>query len=838
MAVETFAMAPWAQATDVPVLDWRLKAFSGSWRVAADYYRAWSDQTMKVQPQPQPEWLKQIQVVITVTSPVLEYLDFAATHLDPTKTLIYLTNWRKDPYDVNYPDYTPSELTPGFVQRARELGFRIMVHSSALGVARYNPLYRSLSNFQIRDPDTENLVFWPFALWPGGVPPPDYLSVSAFISPAASEYRQAWLQALTPMLDVLKPDALHVDAGGVMLNDANGLIDGKTTIDGMIELNSGLLQAYPDLALSFESMTEFISPLFALAQRWPSDFPAHPIGTYFFRGRTKWYGFIDQDNPDDPGFIRYIRRYEYQGVLPTIQIDSLVREKGVDHPIAELIFKVLRLWQQFNFRPDWDGDWNGLQFRFISEDGQTTAVFEDGGDVVRFKVGDEVIYERARNRSFIDTGSFVRNWLAFDESSVSGLDPQQEYWLEPGLPRSSDVPHILNLPQNVKLGLGTKATKDYGYFELEPILEPPFDFIRGFSQAKTGVIYYGKEYTLTHNGTVEISQTLVGGAFKSPVLFMNPPVGYPGAVVFAEYQVPVPKQQSYLNFATGVSDLATLNSDGALFVVRIGGTEVFRQLVHRGELIPMKVDLMPWAGQTIGMRFILSPGPRLNPLEAWGVWSDLSLSVDESRDAEFDVGLQPVSDSPIIDGTASWTAGDDPAVFHTTSPLPAKFVVFKNPPQPVQLNTSLLDVPFDIWRVLYGGMAVVNSRVEASGNISATLSGGARESRALATYPPNKGLTLATWAVRLPDNAAALSFKVGLGDPPPPLLSVNYSGADVTVRINGESVFTQTLQLAGWNPGTADISKWAGQNVIVELDADSDSNAQYDWVYWTDLKIQ
>src|SRR5262249_24969352 len=158
------------------------------------------------------------------------------------------------------------------------------------------------------------------------------------------------------------------------------------------------------------------------------------------------------------------------------------------------------LWQKYNFRPDWDGDWQGLQFRFISEDGQTSAAFEDDGNIVRFKIGDDVVYERARNTTRIDTQSFVRDWRAFDASTVDGLDPGQEYWLHPELPRPAGILHLSNLPDNVELGLNTKATSDYGYFELQKSQPAPFDFISGFSSANIGVIYYGKDYPLTHNG--------------------------------------------------------------------------------------------------------------------------------------------------------------------------------------------------------------------------------------------------------------------------------------------------------------------------------------------------
>jgi hypothetical protein len=92
--------------------------------------------------------------------------------------------------------------------------------------------------------------------------------------------------------------------------------------------------------------------------------------------------------------------------------------------------------------------------------------------------------------------------------------------------------------------------------------------------------------------------------------------------------------------------------------------------------------------------------------------------------------------------------------------------------------------------------------------------------------------------VQLSQSAKNLAFSVALADPPAPLTAVDYSGATVTIRLNGETVFKRTLRLSGWNPEFVDIARWAGQNAVIELETDSDSNAIYDWIYWADLKIQ
>ncbi len=236
LGLEVFARAPYSSATAVPLVEWRLKSFAGNWKPAADYYRNWSSSQWPVRSfDSRREWTKQIRGVVTIINPDPSYLNPLAARLDPTKTLLYLINWRQDTYDVNYPDYTPGPNTAAFVKQAQAMGFRIMLHANALGVATYNPAYQTVSQYQIRDPDSGNPIFWPTGLWPGVEPPPGFLPSFAFISPCAPEFRALIREALRPAIDALQPDAIHLDAGGVLLNDANGLLNGETTIQGMID---------------------------------------------------------------------------------------------------------------------------------------------------------------------------------------------------------------------------------------------------------------------------------------------------------------------------------------------------------------------------------------------------------------------------------------------------------------------------------------------------------------------------------------------------------------------------------------------------------------------------
>ncbi len=838
VGVEVFTTAPWTTATEAPIVEWRLKGYRGTWRAGVEHYRNWR-QGIWARPAPDSrrDWAKSIRGVVKVLSPEPSLLDALAAKVVPSKTLIYLVNWRNDSFDVNYPDYTPALNTGPFMTRARQLGFRVLLHMNALGVAPYHRVYPSMAPFQLKDPETEELIFWPWGLWPGNVPPPQYLPSFAFISPASSGYRRTLLDAIGPTIRSLRPDAVHLDAGGVMLNDSNGLIEGLTSIEGMMRLSQDVLAAFPDVVLSYESMTEILTPFYGLAQRWNSDFPPHPVNTYLMGREVNWYGFLDQANPDEPGFVDFVKRYEAQGVMPTLQI-AMMADLSDDLPVTQSVLRMMRRFQELDLQPDWDGNWTGLLFRYISPDGRHAGLVEDTGTSVKVNVDGEVIYERIRQASTFKSVASIKGWPAYDSTTIYGLDPNREYWLDARSPWPEDRIHLANLPPDIKLGENFFALRDYGLFELERITPPAYDFVRGFAEAKQGVIYDGKDYQLGFGAAVQQTRTLIAGEVKGPVLLMQPPSRARGGATFVEYPLalPAPDWPAVLTFGVGLSDFGP-RSDGALFVIRIDGTEVFREEVGTSRLVTREIDLTPWAGRTVRLRLIVHPGTRLNPISDLANWTDLKVSYrPRNSNVSFNIVVPDGSPQVFLNGTAR-SSGVEAGVAHVESSTPARFAVFTKAPPSVTIGQTLLDLPVDIWRVGYGGWPIPG-RVETSGRIGPIVVGG-RVERALSTIPPSKGKTVASYRLRLPDSASRLTFAVGLADSGPPLPpTVDYTSAGVAIRVNGELVWDSVVETNRWLSHWADLSQWRGQNVIIEIEADSQSNSSYDWVHWAELVIQ
>jgi hypothetical protein len=96
-----------------------------------------------------------------------------------------------------------------------------------------------------------------------------------------------------------------------------------------------------------------------------------------------------------------------------------------------------------------------------------------------------------------------------------------------------------------------------------------------------------------------------------------------------------------------------------------------------------------------------------------------------------------------------------------------------------------------------------------------------------------------TWAVALPAGATRLDFRASLVDPLPPLPSnIDYSETAFMLRINGETLWKDTYQLTGWHDASVDITRWAGQKVIIEIASDALGQGTFNWSQWAGLTIR
>jgi hypothetical protein len=830
---EIFAVAPWSDAVSVPAIEWRFKGFAGDWREPTAYYKSWWKSVGPKRPTPLPDWVKDIRAVATIRFLDTGIIDELATRVDPAKTLLYLVDWRKAGFDLNYPDYTPSDSAAAFAAQARRQGFRIMLHTSALGVSQTNPNYDLVKARQLRLPNSLEPLGWLWDLDPGDI------RRVAYISPCSPAYRKLYIDSIRPAVEALQPDAIHLDAGGTIQNDGNGLFEGTNTIQGMIQFQSELLAAYPGLAFGYESLTEINAPFISFSQRWSSDSPGHPIGTYLFGDDTLPFGFLDQPAPDEDSYISYLKRYEQQGIMPTAPIRSR-SDFDSAYPRLELLLRQFRIWQDNGFAPDWSRTSEAGTFYYKSPDGQTQATLRQGDSEVTLDIGGRELYHRLRGSTSAATDLRIRNWPGYSATGVTGLNPAEEYWLETDAALPDTLPHIEQTPGDVHIGNGSFLGPDFALVNLQVNRPPTYSFSEEFAMATKGTFYRGVgDRGLINGAAAAIMPVLVGNRIRNSALVMQPPYrAVLGGVAYTEFTVKVPNVTGVtFQFDAALADTSNRHLP-TVFAVWVNGQEIWRNWIGAGGWSTQSLDLTPWHGQTIKLRLISGPDANQNPMKAFACWSSLSiLTLPSLPDREI---LLRLPSSANVQSTlpVPMRAVDAMGLWAARTPIPTDFVVFTGSPTQAQAGDDLLDLPATRFRRTRDGMPSV---YEGSGNavVRALPASAGNSITGLYIEPPTDGRIYSSWAVRLPAGAAGLSFAYGLLESPPDVAFQPpfYSGASFHVFVNGEEVFSENAYAPGPHAGRVELSRWAGQPVVIQVAVDAEGTAIFDWCYFSSVRL-
>ena len=382
LGFETQNQAPFDTLTSAESVVWRLNTYTGDWRMPARQYREWMEGTFKPwRLDEMPSWVGGIGLIATYIDPRLGIgiLDKLAEQVDPAKTLLYLNQWRKYPFDVNFPDYTAKPELDHFVKTARQLGFRVMLHVNLVSVSPYHPLYARVQKFQYRDPWTGDLLGW---VWDRTGAP----NRLAFINPASAEFRKYFVQQLKEVWQKYRVDAFFLDVSHLVANDANGLIDGLNSGQGNVLLHKELAAAMPGIVFGGESLHEGTFFRESFAQRW-SNLPLwiwsqarrstpHPISAFLFSPYTSPFGYLGLPNPDQglQLYQEYLDEYEVWGILPTLRLSS-VDDLEPERVRTQELLSIARTWQQRGLKPDFESNWTpNTLFQYVGKDGEIAAL--------------------------------------------------------------------------------------------------------------------------------------------------------------------------------------------------------------------------------------------------------------------------------------------------------------------------------------------------------------------------------------------------------------------------------------------------------------------------------
>lgn len=832
----TINHAPFDRLTACESVTWRVGTYQGDWRVPARRYRDWFEEhasPVRVVDQ-QPSWVRDIRGCV-IMGLDQELLDTLPQRFDPPQTLLYLYDWRAAGYDRDYPDYERMrpQLLP-FIRRARELGFRVMLHVNYFGIDPLHPLYAQFEPYHVRSPwGTHAKQWW---VWP----PEDPDIRFAYINPASQAWRDLFVRLMTELCEATGIDALHLDQTLCIYNDQNGPIDGMTMIEGNLAIHRQLRESLPHIALSGEGLNEITCRSEAFAQRHVAGIDhskgtydrrwlaaAHPISSYILGPYTRIYGYLGCASPEDEQlYAAWNEAYRHWGVIPTWKPSrrSLESPEG----FSRQFFDELRVWQTRRVTPDMEGDWpRDIAFPLRTADGEPFLATQDR----RWVCGEQLISRTITGVTQVSGDGTIPGWYAYDDQRLIGLHAERWYPYF-RTPRSTSSFHVNRLPDDVTVDT-VSLSENLTMVKVRDARPVVADLTQLLEQARIG--------SRLDDGSAREQvgpwESPDGAAFSAfgDTLSAHPPwkLGAYGQA-YARFVLALP-EASRLEFVAEVfmdpSSVGQPNSDGAVFFVRgTDGSAQFEQSVHQVSAEPtrMTLDLTSFQGRQIELELAIDPGPANSPSYDWARWKGPRIV------------RQRLTREPIgWGGTTSWqlalaadgqtSLGQQAEQRSVTVTVPGTVILLRRIPAESSLPLDLTRIPDETFFQLDCGRNVPSAPHAGVAPGNHRVAGTVR--RGLLAHPPNHGKTVAVYCITLPPHPARFVSQVGLRD------GSRSDGVALRVEVNGSELASQVVV-----PGTeerldVDLEPWAGQTTVVALISDSLGPFNYDWAVWIEPTI-
>ena len=696
-----------------------------------------------------------------------------------------------------------------------------MLYTNLISFSPHHPLYPQFQQYQYRGAWNGELIGW---YWDTTHP-----HRVAFINPASSAFRKIIIQELKDVWQEHRVDGFFLDVSHFVVNDANGLIDGLNSAQGMALLHEELADALPGVAFGGERLHEVTFFRESFAQRPVLSFspPAelHPISAFLFSPYTHAIGGPHLPNPDENPALhqQILTAYESWGVLPTLNVWS-VHQLGPDRVETQRLLSIARTRQQFGLKPDFESDWSSdTVFNYIGQNGEIAAFQRTPTGSILTLPDDSIGYESVSGITQVKTDRSLPGWHAYNETAILGLNPKQSYFLNE-MPRDFSQPHINSLPESV-LVMEARVTENAALFYLEETdvsyeidLWAQFDFVR------TGIEVNRTTFSLQKGATFRQVETTISEVRKEAI-DAHPPwqEGISGNT-FGEWTLSLPDSPNIrFAFDMGLLDGAIL-SDGVTFVVSLQDDEIFRQHYTEQRWQHVELDLTRYRGQRVTLRLTTTPGPNGHTGQDWAYWGEPKI-VSEPVDTQigFFLPRQPIKSFP----DTVRHIGQGQYVLETE--LPAQVLFLFESAQQVMPPHNLWETPF-VTGLQFDGIFLYGRSTWGSGQRRiGTVEGVQKEF--IASHPPEGGQTVIQFLLALPQ-AQEITFSFMMR-----LLGRCTTGVKFQVVVNGQTQFEHATSLVGETDAQLSLSEFAGETVLLELVTDPDGNAGCDGSDWADLFI-
>lgn len=830
LGFETENPGPFDDKTEARSVVWRVNVHQGGWQQAAQRYRDWMTQAFALSFwEADSPWAGGIRALVKVhgksqPEPLLPRL---AKRLVPEKTLLYLPDWRAQGYDVGYPDYTPAAWVREFVDAARVLGFRVMLHVSLPGISPEHPLYERFRFWHLRNPVNYGLIGWYIDS--------DRPYRHGFINPGSSDYRAMYLRNMRNLLRQLPVDALHLDVNAPMWNDGGGLAEGHTYGAGVRMLQSELKAALPHVVLGGENINELALNHNRFYQVWKLRCAArpHPIRAFLCAPFAAPVGYLGMPNPDHAlgEYLDYQRNYEAWGVLPTIPISDA---QQLDEPLTSALVDEARRWQELELTPDFTtSDDPACRFRWRGRNGTTASLERTSTLGARLRIDGSLVWERIRGATQWTTPLVIRGWPAQSGQTHFGLRPQEEYvagpWPAGHAPvRIAAMDNTLSIRAWRSDALATLVSLEQR--ETETLLHLAAEL----ATARTGVMAGTEERPLERGAGFGLRAGTMENAADAVLESICPWHGPSGidtdrwGTTFIEFKVTLPARTDRSLVLETALDESALAGDGCHAIVAINGKEAWRRY-KRDPLWETVVLLLP-PEQVVRIRLAMDPGPHQDVTFDQLLWRRVRIvAIPQPGPASLTID----SASPVISVAGATVSQYTDDRLNLVAPATGTVVLFTGEPVPITAPVELAELPFTFGTQTASADYIAGRSAYGSGAITQEISGG-KAIHALSAHPPNAGQTLFRQSIRL-DSAfrrPILRFTADLKE------GAQTNGVAFAVHLNGEPAWHWATRSPGSATGEVPLHNWRETPLLIEWITDAAGDAGFDWCRWLAPRIE
>lgn len=641
LTIETIPQAPFTQYERFETCEWAFIPYEGSWQRGADIYKAFMNEAFGLEDiiAAKPEWAKDIELVCLmdiVDKPLVTEL---AKLVDPEKTLLHLVNWRTSNYDVNYPDYSVREGLKSGVDYAHELGFKVSVHANMIGAHLDNADYieHNLQDAAVLNSKTLEQVIEGYSAF--GM---DY--AFAQINQASPVWHEVLIEQLREIIEEVGVDVIHLDQSLLCFNDGRGLVNGMTTMQGNVELQRRLAEAYPTVVFSGEGINEFNARYASLLQMhvygidnafqsWNETWfdQILPITNYLFEEQINVYHYPALPTTREE-VEEYWQAWYRAGNQRANDITCLYRFGTTDILEPTLTGK-LALWDA-NFRMENDpvldeNPWaEDVLLSLKLKDGRIAQWKRDNWgtyfieDVTK---PDEVSVRFIEGVETAPVEGSIPGWRIYNDELIMGLDSETSYLIE-NVPFAPNQTHISEIEKNLTIRTFTEndSYAAVGVREIVPSNERIINFLkydgvmRGGEELDSGVTNLTGEFSSANgfsyvlSGKTELRHMNDRIKFHPPWATEGAPIGYGWLEVdmfLEEYGktefTAAPAMQAAANAAA---------SDGALYKFSAWAKDDPSNVVSTETYItseigtPVKMDLTAFEGREITVRVEIHAG--------------------------------------------------------------------------------------------------------------------------------------------------------------------------------------------------------------------------------------